>query len=101
LSGTVAGGKKASATNKMKYGENFHVLIGRKGGLAGNPATKGFASNRELARKAGSMGGKASGRGRAKKKPSVLIEEQTAERSKEINTGGFWDKFRRFQNPSS
>lgn len=32
MSGTVAGGKKAAATNYEKYGRNFYRKIGRRGG---------------------------------------------------------------------
>ena len=32
MSGTVAGGKKAAATNYEKYGRNFYREIGRRGG---------------------------------------------------------------------
>lgn len=33
MSGTVAGGKKAAATNYEKYGRNFYREIGRRGGV--------------------------------------------------------------------
>lgn len=59
--GTKAGGLKAAATNKVKYGENFYSAIGRKGGQNGH--TGGFAANRELARIAGAKGGRRSVRG--------------------------------------
>ena len=32
MSGTKAGGIKAAATNKAKYGAEFYAQIGRKGG---------------------------------------------------------------------
>lgn len=32
MAGTKAGGKKAAATNKEKYGSEFYANIGRKGG---------------------------------------------------------------------
>jgi general stress protein YciG len=32
ISGTQAGGRKAAATNKKRYGENFYQVQGRKGG---------------------------------------------------------------------
>ena len=60
MSGTVAGGKKAAATNKAKYGEDFYKRNGAKGGRNGH--TGGFAANRELARLAGAKGGKISRR---------------------------------------
>ena len=32
MAGTKAGGLKAAATNKSKYGKEFYARIGRKGG---------------------------------------------------------------------
>ena len=32
MAGTKAGGQKAAATNKNKYGKDFYAEIGRKGG---------------------------------------------------------------------
>lgn len=64
MAGTKAGGIKAAATNKAKYGEDFYRELGRKGGRNGH--TGGFAANPELARIAGSIGGKISKRGKAK-----------------------------------
>lgn len=66
MAGTKEGGRKAAATNKAKYGEDFYREMGRIGGRNGH--TGGFASNPELARIAGSIGGKISKRGPAKKK---------------------------------
>lgn len=65
MAGTRSGGLKAAATNKDKYGTDFYMNIGRKGGKNGH--TGGFASNPELARIAGAKGGKISKRGKAKK----------------------------------
>lgn len=65
MAGTVAGGRKAAITNKKKHGNNFYAEIGRKGGKNGH--TGGFAANPELAKIAGSIGGKKSKRGPAKK----------------------------------
>lgn len=62
--GTKAGGEKAAATNKAKYGEDFYVRNGRKGGQNGH--TGGFFANRELAREAGRKGGLISRRGSKK-----------------------------------
>lgn len=42
MSGTKAGGLKAAATNKAKYGDGFYGRIGRKGGQNGH--TGGFAA---------------------------------------------------------
>lgn len=55
MAGTIAGGRAAAATNKLKYGANFYAIIGAKGGKRGH--TGGFFANRELARVAGAKGG--------------------------------------------
>lgn len=65
MAGTKAGGQKAAATIKKKYGKDFYAEIGRKGGQNGH--TGGFAANPELAKEAGRKGGKISKRGKAKK----------------------------------
>ncbi|MBQ1373045.1 hypothetical protein IJJ54_03480 [Candidatus Saccharibacteria bacterium] len=65
MAGTKAGGRKAAATNKSKYGKDFYAEIGRKGGQNGH--TGGFAANPELAKIAGAKGGRISKRGKAKK----------------------------------
>lgn len=64
MSGTKAGGLKAAATNKLKYGDNFYRNIGKKGGQNGH--TGGFAANPALARIAGAKGGRISRRGPSK-----------------------------------
>ena len=63
MAGTKAGGQKAAATNKNKYGKDFYTEIGRKGGRNGH--TGGFAANPELAKIAGAKGGRISKRGKA------------------------------------
>jgi len=60
MAGTKAGGMKAAATNKAKYGSEFYAKIGAKGGALGR--TGGFFANRELARTAGQKGGRISRR---------------------------------------
>ncbi len=60
MAGTKAGGKAAAATNKSKYGANFYAKIGAIGGKKGH--TGGFYSNRDLARRAGAIGGRISRR---------------------------------------
>lgn len=60
MAGTHEGGKKASITNKQKYGNDFYKKIGSKGGQNGH--TGGFFADRELARQAGSKGGRISKR---------------------------------------
>ena len=65
MSGTKEGGIKAAKTNRIKHGKDFYANIGRKGGKNGH--TGGFASNPELAKIAGRIGGLKSKRGKAKK----------------------------------
>lgn len=70
MSGTVEGGRKAAATNKAKYGEDFYREMGRLGGMVSS--TGGFATLDEngehtLAKIAGAKGGAISKRGPAKK----------------------------------
>ena len=60
MAGTKTGGLKAADTNKKKYGKDFYAKIGAIGGKNGH--TGGFAANPELARVAGSKGGKVSKR---------------------------------------
>ena len=60
MAGTVAGGRKAAATNKIRYGLSFYKQIGGKGGKISRGG--GFAMNRDLAIEAGRKGGKASRR---------------------------------------
>lgn len=65
MSGTKAGGLKAVKTNKELHGDDFYRNIGRIGGRNGH--TGGFASNPELARRAGAIGGRISRRGPSRK----------------------------------
>ena len=60
MAGTAAGGARAAATNKRKYGKDFYARIGSMGGKLGR--TGGFYANRELARIAGAKGGRISRR---------------------------------------
>lgn len=60
MAGTKQGGKNAAVSNKEKYGDDFYKRIGSKGGKA--KVAKGFALNRELASKAGAVGGRISRR---------------------------------------
>lgn len=60
MAGTKAGGQKAAAANKAKYGPDFYAKIGSAGGKNGR--TGGFAANPELARIAGAKGGRISRR---------------------------------------
>lgn len=63
MAGTVKGGQMAAKTNKARHGKDFYARIGAKGGR--NGFTGGFAANRELARKAGKLGGTISRRPKA------------------------------------
>lgn len=58
MSGNLTGGRKASETNRRRYGEDFYKRIGAIGGRNGH--TGGFTSNPALARVAGGKGGKRS-----------------------------------------
>lgn len=62
MSGSPEGGKLAAKRNKEKYGEDFYKKIGAMGGAASN--TGGFYADRELASRAGKLGGKATRRKR-------------------------------------
>jgi|GEM_PF-480206 len=70
MAGTKAGAAKARDTNMKKYGSDFYATIGAKGGKLGR--TGGFYANRDLARKAGKVGGSRSKRG-----PSVKSDDAT------------------------
>jgi general stress protein YciG len=63
MAGTRSGGEAAMRTNKRLYSEDFASLIGSKGGQWRGP--KGFATNIELSREAGKLGGTNSRRGKA------------------------------------
>ena len=60
MTGTKAGGLKTVKTIKERHGEDFYRIIGAKGGRNGH--TGGFASNHELAVRAGKIGGSKSRR---------------------------------------
>jgi len=64
MAGTKNGRRKAASTNKNKYGKDFYARIGAMGGKMGH--TGGFYANRDLARKAGALGGRISRRGKSK-----------------------------------
>lgn len=83
MAGTIAGGAKAAAKNREKYGDDFYRYIGRKGGRNGH--TGGFAANPELAKIAGAKGGRISKRGSAKDKATTTANVTEEEKA-------FWDK---------
>ncbi len=55
MAGTQKGGQLAAETNKKRYGAQFYVQIGAKGGKISRGG--GFAANPDLAREAGRKGG--------------------------------------------
>ena len=61
--GTKEGGKHAAETNIRKHGEDFYRKIGALGGKKKSPS-KGFGGNRDLAVRAGRIGGQRSRRGK-------------------------------------
>lgn len=81
MSGTKQGAQKAKATILAKYGGDYFVEMGRIGGKLGH--TGGFYADRELARRAGAIGGAKSKRG--KKVPTVDIDPP--EQKKRFNWG--------------
>lgn len=64
MAGSKLGGRKTYETNIKKYGEGFYSKIGSIGGSRKVP--KGFALNRELAARAGKIGGQISKRTKVK-----------------------------------
>jgi len=70
MAGTKAGAAKAKAKMMEKYGEDYYATIGKEGGKAST--TGGFYGDRELAVRAGRIGGKASKRGKSTKLPKEV-----------------------------
>lgn len=70
MAGTIESGRKAALTNKRKYGEDMYVRIGAIGGRAPCAPNAGFR-NKELAVRAGSLGGKVSRRPPVPGKPTT------------------------------
>ena len=64
VAGNKAGGQRCAATNKARYGANYYVKLGHLGGSAPTRYPKGFAANREAARRGGALGGRISRRGK-------------------------------------
>lgn len=69
MAGTKRGGIAAAKTNKKRHGASFYAEIGKLGGMKSRHG--GFAANRDLARKAGAIGGSRSRRGKAKSKKAA------------------------------
>lgn len=67
MSGTVKGGKAAAITNKARHGVNFYAKIaleGQKAWERNGRKPRGFAYDRDLASRAGKIGGEKSRRGK-------------------------------------
>ena len=67
MAGNKIGGLKAKNTIEMKYGHDFWSVTGSKGGrrtMKDGCRPKGFAADRDRAKRAGAKGGK-----RSKRKP--------------------------------
>lgn len=77
MSGTRTGGLLAAKKNKANHGEDYYVKIGAKGGKAPGGA---FKWDKELARRAGAIGGRVSRRG---------ISPKTAEKERAEFQEGF------------
>jgi hypothetical protein len=75
MAGTKIGGLKAAAQNKLRHGEDFYKRIGAIGGRNGH--TGGFAADRELASRAGRVGGFRSRR-RSKQKLKRVAYQRAA-----------------------
>jgi len=82
--GTKAGGLKAAATNKKRYGKGFYANIGARGGRNGH--TGGFAANPALASIAGKNGGRISKRG-AKNETRGKLQSMHSELVKLVEEG--------------
>lgn len=88
MSGTFQGGRKASVTNKAKYGEDFYKRIGILGGKKGH--TGGFYANRELASRVGRVGGLISTR--SELKPTAdEVERIKKQAGHPRSKGKIWD----------
>ena len=83
MSGTKAGGLKASATNKRLHGDDFYKRIGQIGDRKSHKG--GFGANPELARIAGVKGGCISRRGKAKAKKTDYEQPLEVRRQLEKN----------------
>lgn len=65
MAGTKESAKRAAITNKLRYGNDFYINIGKAGGMKSRGG--GFAAGeegRQRAKIAGSLGGKNSRRNR-------------------------------------
>lgn len=105
MSGTVAGGRKAAATNKIRNGEDFYSRIGKKGGQRSRNG--GFASKKvgadgltgkERAAIAGAKGGRISRRGpeASPRKRPVSRASKVEPKKEETERVGVWKRLKNF-----
>lgn len=73
MANITGGGIKAAKTNKLRHGEDFYKRIGALGGAKGR--TGGFFANRELASKAGRVGGRKSSRAGTPNRTKVVGDQ--------------------------
>ena len=85
MAGTRAGGLKAAATNKKKYGKDFYRINGAIGGRISY--TGGFYGDSERARELGRIGGAISRRG-----SKAESDKRTAKIAKLYSKGNSYSK---------
>lgn len=66
MAGTQIGGRKAAATNKERYGEDFYERSGRAGGKKSRGGA--FSKDRDFASAMGKIGGKVSKRDKRRRR---------------------------------
>ena len=74
MAGSIEGGRKAAATNRIRHGADFYARIGARGGAKGH--TGGFAADNVRARAAGVKGGTISNRSKRKLSQKELAERR-------------------------
>lgn len=75
MAGTRLGGKRTAATNKAKYGDDYYVRLGSAGGSTRHRETRPFYLDRDLAKRAGTNGGKVSRRPKMSQRKKTLKKE--------------------------
>ena len=88
MPGTKEGGRKTAQTIYQRYGKSYYQRIGTVGGKKGR--TGGFYANRDLARWAGSKGGRA-----RVSKGRFSVKQPPIEESKQAKWKSFLDVLKR------
>lgn len=83
MSGTSIGGHRAAEKNRLLHGKDFYARIGAIGGRKGT--TGGFAANRDLARRAGRIGGLKSRRGKVTLQAPVQVAEKVEVKKSDLD----------------